>query len=294
MKKIKPSAELWINNDNLEHVARAARLCYAKEEGKRTAEELCDFLVKSGHISMFRHASYYYVFTSDKNSNVPAWLCVALTNTPFVTCVYYKNKNTGGRIYFCSTNGQYLKDNPEIAKRLTPYEVSVDKFVARAIELHSPTAFMCLRYTACLTTQIGTSRELNRTSPNNISEQSTRYVNFNRPGRNITICLPHWYAGAHWTKKILANVAWKLDEWAYRIAQFLGLPPEDARGFLPLETATRVAYTYSAFEWRHIFQLRLLGTTGKPHPNAKIAASLMHEVIIPQHRCYAGTDASLT
>lgn len=294
MKKIKPSAELWINNDNLEHVARAARLCYAKEAGKRTAEELCDFLAKSGHISMFRHASYYYVFTSDKTSNVPAWLCVALTNTPFVTCVYYKRKKNEGRVYFCSTNGQYLKDNPEIAKRLTPYEVSVDKFVAKAIDLHFPTAFMCLRYTACLTTQIGTSRELNRVSPNNIAEQSTRYVNFNRPGRNITICVPHWYAGANWTKKLLSNVAWKLDEWAYRIAQFLGLPPEDARGFLPLETATRVAYTYSVFEWRHIFQLRLLGTTGKPHPNAKIAASLMHEAILPHHRCYAGADASLT
>lgn len=216
MKKIKPSAELWINNSNMEHVARAARLCYAKEEGKRTAEELCDFLAKSGHLSMFRHASYYYVFTSDNTSTVPAWLCVALTNTPFVTCVYYKNKKIGGRIYFLSTNGQYLKDNPGIAKRLTPYEVSVDKFVSSALDLHFPTAFMCLRYTACLTTQIGTSRELNRTSPNNIAEQSTRYVNFNRLGRSVTICLPHWYAGANWTKKLLANVAWELDEWAYR------------------------------------------------------------------------------
>lgn len=265
-----------------------------RRQEKEPLKNFVTFWPKAAIFPCFATHLTIYVFTSDKTSNVPAWLCVALTNTPFVTCVYYKNKKNGGRIYFCSTNGHYLKDNPEIANRLTPYEVSVDKFVYRAIELHFPTAFLCLRYTAFLTTQIGTSRELNRTSPNNIAEQSTRYVNFNRPGRNIIICVPHWYASANWTKKLLANVAWKLDEWAYRIAQFLGLPPEDARGFLPLETATRVAYTYSAFEWRHIFKLRLLGTTGKPHPNAKIAASLIHEVIIPQHRCYAGADASLT
>lgn len=33
-----------------------------------------------------------------------------------------------------------------------------------------------MRYTFRVTTQISTSRELNRVSPNNIAEQSTRYV----------------------------------------------------------------------------------------------------------------------
>lgn len=33
-----------------------------------------------------------------------------------------------------------------------------------------------LRYTFKVVTQISTSRELNRVSPNNIAEQSTRYV----------------------------------------------------------------------------------------------------------------------
>lgn len=294
MKKILPSAELWVNNSNPAHVARAARVCYASEGGKKSPEELCDELASRGHLSMFRHASYYYVFQSGNTSDVPAWLCVALTNTPFVTCVYYKKKGMDGRVYFLSTNGQYLNDNLKIAKILTPYEVSVDRFVSRALELHFPTAFMCLRYTVCLTTQISTSRELNRTSPNSIAEQSTRYVNFGRPGRGITICLPHWYDCAHWTKRLLANVAWKCGEWAYRISLRLGLPPQDARGFLPFDTATRVVYTYSAFEWKHIFRLRLLGTTGKPHPNAKQAASLVHEAILSQHRLFAGPDASLT
>ena len=47
------------------------------------------------------------------------------------------------------------------------------------------------RYTFVVTTQISTSRELNRTSPNNIMEQSTRYVNFYSKGG--AICQPWWF-----------------------------------------------------------------------------------------------------
>ena len=55
----------------------------------------------------------------------------------------------------------------------------------------------------------------------------------------------------------------------------MGLKAEDARGYLPLDAATRVVYTYNVFEWRHILELRLLGKTGKPHPNAKLVAQMI-------------------
>lgn len=292
MKKIEPSAELWRQSSPDEQVARAARVCYASEGGQKSPADFCAMLRKKGHLSMFRHASYYYIFEVSENASVPNWLCIALSNTPFVQCAYYKQKHLG-RLYFVSTNGQFLHDYQKIADILATYEVTLDDFVARAIELHFPTALMLIRYTVCVTTQISTSREMNRTSPNNIAEQSTRYVNFGKRG-GITICTPHWYAFANLSKRILARVAWKAGEWAYNLARHLGLPPQDARGFLPLDTATRVVYTYSAFEWRRIFQLRLVGTTGKPHPNAKIAAQLIHDAILPLHRLYAGDKASLT
>lgn len=43
-----------------------------------------------------------------------------------------------------------------------------------------------MRYTFCVDTQISTSRELNRVSPNSIAEKSTRYVY-----EDGTICRPH-------------------------------------------------------------------------------------------------------
>ena len=59
-----------------------------------------------------------------------------------------------------------------------------------------------------------------------------------------------------------------------------GWSPEDAREFLPLCTATEVIYTYTVKEWRHIIDLRYYGTTGIPHPNAKIIAGMIRQELI--------------
>ena len=50
--------------------------------------------------------------------------------------------------------------------------------------------------------------------------------------------------------------------------------PEMARGILPNATAAEIVMTANMREWRHIFRLRALGTTGRPHPQ-------MQEVMIP-------------
>ena len=54
-----------------------------------------------------------------------------------------------------------------------------------------------------------------------------------------------------------------------------GMHRQDARGVLPLDTATRCIYTYSVREWRHIIDLRYYGTTGTPHPNCIIIAGMI-------------------
>ena len=58
----------------------------------------------------------------------------------------------------------------------------------------------------------------------------------------------------------------------YNLALRFGMKAQDAREFLPLCTATKCVYTYSINEWQHILDLRYRGTTGKPHPNAKLVA----------------------
>ena len=136
-----------------------------------------------------------------------------------------------------------------------------------------------MRLTFCVITQISTSRELNRTSPNNIAEQSTRYVNFGKKG-GITICLPHWWNNASWFKKFIHKTYWKSSELMYKFLLKLGFKPEDARGVLPLDTATKVVYTYSIKEWKNILDLRYFEKTGKAHPNAKIIGEKIYSELI--------------
>ena len=227
MYLIKPSVELWPAPEQWqEQVARAARLCYASEGGQKSAEDFCEMLKKRNHLSMFRHGSRYFVVPNVQHSeeadkeHFPLWMFTALNNSPYVGIVYHKDKKAKTRNYFVSTNLQYLMDNPRIESQLVPYEVTLQQFVGKANELNFVTALALVRYTVCVTTQISTSRELNRTSPNNIAEQSTRYVNFGKKG-GITICLPHWYNCAHWTKKLMARTFWKCSEWAYKLVQCL-------------------------------------------------------------------------
>ena len=41
---------------------------------------------------------------------------------------------------------------------------------------------------------------------------------------------------------------------------------------LPMSTKTELVMTGTLREWKHFFNLRALGTTGEPHPQAKEVA----------------------
>lgn len=68
-------------------------------------------------------------------------------------------------------------------------------------------------------------------------------------------------------------------ETAYKYLLGAGMKPEDARGILPLDTATKVIYTYSVQEWQHILDLRLYDKTGKAHPNCHVVMQMVRDQI---------------
>jgi thymidylate synthase (FAD) len=301
MKIVRPKVELWTPEDNISHVARCARVCYAAKTG-RDDKLLCDDLIKSNHISMLRHDSYYYIMS--KFTSACKYIVENFTECPYIEFESYKDK------FYVATNGQFILDHPNTANILQEYEVNRKHFVETEI------GHKLMRYTFNVITQVSTSRELNRVSPNNIAEQSTRYCNYSR-GRfegECAICQPHWF---DFMQKEVAYYKFedgkchyiKIDdgEWhpydntavvlhKYRqpmlqrylldndsscrayLAQIAdGMEPQDARGELPLDLATEVVYTYSIKEWRHILDLRYYGKTGKPHPNAKIIAGMIKD-----------------
>lgn len=283
MKIIEPSVELWLQDNPIAHVARCARVCYGRESGND--EALYGGLERRNHLSMYRHETYYAAINIvDKHSLIFEALAGYL-HCPYVNYVTYKDKT------YIVANGNFLrdiaKDNPVLFNLIYNNQITADE--AKNVE---PLWQHFMRYTFCVDTQISTSRELNRVSPNNIAEQSTRYVY-----ENGTICRPHWMTKEEAeyinTEPILnddwiANHAftkryiWTIDNSFYWYKELIndGLPREDARGILPLDTATRCVYTYSVDEWRAIIDLRYYGVTGKPHPNAKLIAGMIREELM--------------
>lgn len=282
MKIIEPSVGLWKQGDDVKaHVAKCARVCYGKETGND--DVTINTLLKKHHWSMFRHESVYVIgeFTSR--------LSIALTrydNNPYIDWTFHNDK------LYIVTNGNFILDLKEqqevnahaqvLLTYINYYRVSEDTFFNNEI------GYNMMRYTFCIVTQISTSRELNRVSPNNIAEQSTRYVY-----KNDTICRPHWLEGYNIVHNIYGKyIVYKdgkedndinhkvftyfqscknsFDN--YRFLVNAGLHRQDARGVLPIDTATKCIYTYSINEWKHIIKLR---SDSAAHPNAQIISNMI-------------------
>ena len=289
MKINQPSFEIWEQMPGADGVYRqvehCGRVCY-KSENHQTADSARPFverMIASKHTAMLEHATVY--LTLDEHDDRVAF--------------YRQNRFThvnmvNGKAYV-TTNLRVLVEND----RMDDLK-----------ELCEPTAHHERRVTVHFTTQVAITREFNRHRVNSMAEQSTRYCNYSKEkfGAEITINLPQWVKdlpdGA-WTstikegtvsldddafltltKKVVAGEADAADNWlfanlaaerAYLNLTALGRKPQEARVVLPLDTNTELVHTAFLSDWKHFFDLRALGTTGAPHPDAKAVALPLYE-----------------
>lgn len=284
IKIIEPKAELLEYTDLDEHVARCAAICYnSKPKKGKEAIAFVNALSRNNHTSVLRHATMYFMIPCSVELT---HFIEEFSESPYVQyCVDNNN-------YYIVTNGQWIYEHTPEYELLKPYEVNDAQFKA------SELASQLIRYTFCLTTQISTSRELNRVSPNNITEQSTRYVRMDE----VQIIRPFWmtaqeadrinndaayycemsydYNKDDYNEKRDAAIGIYIDSIIrgyddYQLLLYRGFNKDNARGVLSLDTITKVIYTYSVNEWRNIINLRYYGTTGKPHGNAQLIIGLV-------------------
>lgn len=278
MKIIEPKVELWQQGDDYKaHVARCARVCYGRETGND--EATIKRLINDEHWSMFRHGTYY-IIANDSDKTLET-IIINYANTIGFSYHYEKH------VYYITVNGNWILDHKTQFGYLSKYIVPIEDFCNTEIGFHM------MRYTFCVDTQISTSRELNRVSPNSIAEKSTRYVY-----EDGSICRPHWISKEEAElfnndNNIILNEAinadlneainvylngCKRDFEEYKIlVDKYKIHRQDARGKLPLDTATRCIYTYSVDEWFEIIKKRVYNTTGKSHPNATIICKLIEQ-----------------
>lgn len=266
MVLVNPSLE-YLKQDDMtgnNHVAQCAAVCYKTE--KFNTAKMIERLIRDDHLSMFRHASHYYRIPklSKLGLRLERYLddCKLFGNNPFIPYVIDKNN------YFIVLNGQYIIENYKLESYIREYEIPENEFSKYAPNL--------VRFTFVITTSIKVSRELNRVSPNNIAEQSTRYVNFLSKCGDVAVCKSVDDHLNDFTKTEIINTLTEETN-AYKQLIDLGCKPEDARRVLPLDTATRCAYTYTFDEWNHILDLRYYQKTGKAAPDAVIIGKLIHD-----------------
>ncbi len=290
MKILKPSFEIWPQEPGVQgiyqQVERAGRVCY-KSEDKRTAESARPFverMIASQHTAMLEHGT---VYLADSGEGLRG--------------DYIRNRfshvNTVDGISYITTNLRVLVEND---------------WLDDLEKVCEPTAHHEFRVTVHFTTQIGTTREFNRHRANSMAEQSTRYCNYSKDkfGGSVALNLPVWVGEAvegEWGDKLRGGTldadndtfvtlaqrvalgeANDMENWAfanlaaeraYLNLIAAGRKPQEARAVLPLDTNTELVHTAFVKDWRHFFDLRALGTTGAPHPDAKVLAEPLMEAM---------------
>lgn len=284
MKIIRPQFEIWAQEPGIRgvyrQVERAGRVCYKSENHQTefSAEPFVQRMIASQHTAMLEHATVYL--------QAPA----------------------GGELQKYATEGHSrLHSDGQQDYVTTNLRVLVQRGWMDDLQLLvEPTPQHERRVTVHFTTQIAITREFNRHRVNSMAEQSTRYCNYGKDkfGNEISVNLPTWLAEEGVTEETatarrlqdfcreLADNDGKTDwndvdlwlfanlaaEYAYMQLISRGRKPQEARVVLPLDTNTELVHTAFVSDWKHFFDLRALGTTGAPHPDAKaIALPLMEE-----------------
>ena len=293
MKLIKPSFEIIEQSPGLlgiyKQIEQAGRICY-KSEDKITddsSEAFVQKMVDSNHTAMLEHGTVYLKIShTSPIHDTEYFKAVGLY-------VFYK-RNSYSKVVEKSED--YYKIHYYIT---TNYRVIVENNRFEDLQyLCEPTEYHEKRYTVKYICDRGVSHEFVRHRVFSFAQESTRYCNYskNKFGNELTFIIPPW---CNIPENLDTKELLKLEEMiamnsfenrffyncicaesSYNELISLGYKPQQARVVLPLSIKSEIIMTGFASDWRHFCDLRAIGTTGAPHPQAKeLAEPLMNEFI---------------
>lgn len=305
MKLIKPSYEFWEQKEGLSgveaQIERAARVCYASEP-KGEVGELLGKLIKAKHYAMLEHGTVYLMIDCSGR-------LIDVANK-YIQNKYSKVSLHSDGVHYCiTTNYRVLVENNWLDDL---------KYLCEPTEYHEK------RITVKFTMDRIGSQSFCRHRVFSFAQESTRYCNYSKDkfSNEITFIIPSWLnipeGIAYWHDGLgyrvgadpnntdfdaslgYINKSSNYDSFLYALenaekSYFRLLKeewkPQQARQVLPNALKTELVMTGFASDWKHFFDLRVIGTTGKPHPDAEILAKpLMNEFI--ERRYLNGTSNS--
>jgi len=282
MKLIKSSVEYIPQGEKkipFKHIELCARTCY-KSENKITVDSAHKFvegLIMAGHWAMLEHGTLYlylevnpdnafkkfkYVsaqFTAPYNWNdVVGAIAAKYRANPYseVNTIYNEN----GREVYITTNYRVILDN--------------DWVEDIQFTCGSPTEYHKKRYTLKFICDRGVSHELVRHRVFSFAQESQRYCNYSKDKFGNEVTFINNPDGQQFTETYWLMDAYEHAEKVYLKLLKEGYSPQQARRVLPNATKTEIVMTGFEDDWKHFFDLRLRGTTGKPHPDMLVVAQL--------------------
>lgn len=259
------------------------RICYGSQDkiAPGTAEKFVKGLMQSNHGAPLEHNGVYL--------DCPKSVYDKYVNNKFskTSCQKFGEVTK----YYVSTNLRVLFENGWLDDL---------KYAVEPTEYHEK------RITVAFTVDRFTGEEFLRHRVASFNRESTRYVNYSKEkfgAGDIKFILPPWvddntkpinyrkfkdlcysiYIGEDYDE--FSDILYwlfslKASEYSYNNLIRLGWQPQQARTVLPCAINSPLIKTAFVSDWCHFFNLRALGTTGKPHPQAKeLAEPLMNEFI---------------
>lgn len=293
MRLIKPSFEIWAQEEGLEgvykQIERAGRVCY-KSEDKITdtsAKDFVDRMIKLGHGAMLEHGTVYLkaktkVYGGMGSETVECPLDKYAKN-PY-SVVTGDNTSIPNYLYV-TTNLRVLVENKWFDD--LKYQCEPTEFHEKRVTVK----FVCDR---------GVSHEFVRHRAFSFAQESTRYCNYSKDKFNncVTYILPNWCTKVNIedyerNPKLIYNANGTLtdneisflcglydNEERYLELLENGWKPQEARAVLPNSLKTELVMTGFAKDWEHFFKLR---DAGSAHPQARELAQPLHEEFIERN-----------
>lgn len=307
MRLIKPSFEIWAQEEGLEgvykQIERAGRVCY-KSEDKITdtsAKDFVDRMIKSGHGAMLEHGTVYLI--------LPVGYVQGGYGLEESTVTKKYRENSYSKVTY-----QDFGDNQR-AYVTTNYRVIIENDWLMDLDYQcEPTEFHEKRVTVKFICDRGVSHEFVRHRVFSFAQESTRYCNYSKSkfGNECTFIIPNWlddfpeciirdsiggcmcdsdYYRENIDGSFRGNVTFMTHtkylidslfraEKSYNNLINSGWKPQEARAVLPNSLKTELVMTGFAKDWEHFFKLR---DAGSAHPQARELAQPLHEEFIERN-----------
>ena len=286
--------EIIDQEPGLEGMYKAAelpgRICYGSQDkiAPGTAEKFCKGLMKSNHGAPLEHGTVYLKVLKHSDWNA---LDKYRFNkySKYVESTNYAYVTTNLRVLF--ENGwmddlQYWCEPTEYHEKRVQVRFTIDRFTGEEFLRHRVASFNreSTRYVLYTKEKFGGGSIKYIIPVWMLDETKMKEINDHKDLTITDFCkqvIEHEEGHDNMTDVLVWMFALKACEWSYcTLTNDFGWQAQQARTVLPCAISSPLIKTAFVSDWVHFFNLRAIGTTGKPHPQAfELADPLMKEFI---------------